>query len=84
MDIPKNMETLLVTALVDRYYQDHPVGGSLHIVLDDGNIEDDDIEFSINHARGEDDPIGELIGLLMLQLSKTQRLKVYRGRDRRW
>ena len=84
MDIPKNMETLLVTTLVDKYYLDHPTGGSLHIVLDDGNIEDDDVEFSINHARGENDHLGELIGLLMLQLSKTQRLKVYRGRNRRW
>jgi hypothetical protein len=63
------------------------VGGCLHIVLDDGNIEDSNIHYCIEcasdptfwvsqtHYSGHDEA-GELLGRLLLLLSKTQRAKV--------
>lgn len=62
-----------------RSYRDLPgngTGGSLHIVLDDGNIKDSDVKWCIKHAAEEGDEIGSVIGSLLLQMSKTQRKKL--------
>jgi hypothetical protein len=53
-------------------------GGNLHIVLDDGNVRDSDIEFCIERAQEKGDKFGEAIGRVLLRMSKTQRRKVYR------
>ncbi len=74
-----------VLPLVNAYYCFKPcgVGGSLHIVLDDGNIADGHIEYCIECARDPDfhickdfgrlDEAGELLGRLLLLMSWTQR-----------
>lgn len=50
--------------------------GSLHIVLDDNNINDCHVQFCIDYARERGDTEGEELGKLLLQMSKTQRLKL--------
>lgn len=52
------------------------VGGSLHIVLDEGNVHDDHVRFCIRSARERSDSYGEQLGVLLLAMSKTQRLKL--------
>ena len=51
-------------------------GGSLHIWLDDNNIENHSIEFCLNNAKERNDAEGESLALLGLQMSKTQRSKI--------
>lgn len=52
------------------------VGGSLHLVLDDGNIEDSHVKFCIQWAKDHGDPEGVRLGELLLQMSKRQRKKL--------
>jgi len=59
------------------YYEKEPVGGSLHIVLDDGNLKDCHIIWCEGYACGAEDDEGKDIASLMLNMSMTQRKKVY-------
>lgn len=52
-------------------------GGSLHIVTDDGNVKDAHVMYCIDCAVQRGDQEGEAIGRLLLQMTKTQRLKAY-------
>jgi hypothetical protein len=52
--------------------------GSLHIVLDDYNIEDHHVEFCIEWAEKKNDIDGADLARLLLRMTKTQRLKVSR------
>jgi hypothetical protein len=56
----------------------HAVGGSLHVVLDDGNVHDDHVAWCIEYARHEADTEGAAIGEILLRMSKTQRTKLSR------
>ena len=56
------------------------VGGNLHIILDDGNIEDDHVKFCIAeclkpNSKGHDH-LGLAICHILLTMSKTQRRKL--------
>lgn len=70
-----------VLPLVNAYYKTHPVGGSLHIVLDDCNVDDGHVEFCLNWAIEEDDAEGEALARILLRMSKTQRKKLYQLHD---
>lgn len=82
-----------VMPLVNAYYAftDCGVGGSLHIVLDDKNIEDTHIQFCIQCAQdpefwvakhyGGHDEAGELLGRILLLMSHTQRSKLATAHD---
>lgn len=62
-----------------RAYRDKPdngVGGSLHIVLDHGMVDDGDIEFCRNQALRTGDTDGVQLADLLLRMSKTQRRKL--------
>jgi hypothetical protein len=50
--------------------------GSLHVVLDDGNVEDQFVRFCINVALEEGDIEGAALGEILLTMSKTQRAKL--------
>jgi hypothetical protein len=56
------------------------VGGSLHVVLDDGNVGDDHLNAAVESARETGDADGEMLGRVLLLCSRTQRLKVYHSR----
>lgn len=72
-----------VAPLVAAYYAKpgNSVGGSLHIVLDDGNVEDGNVRFCVETARESGDDDGLLLAGLMLKMSKSQRMRLvtYRG-----
>lgn len=73
-----------VLKLVREYYSKpgNGAGGSLHIVLDDGNLKDEDILFCREWAKKEKDEDGVVLADLILSLSKTQRRKLYYGPNR--
>lgn len=52
------------------------VGGSLHIVLDDGNVYDSNVKFCIEFAEMRGDTEGVEIGKKLLEMSATQRKKL--------
>jgi hypothetical protein len=67
--------------VVERFatYHQQPgneVWGSLHIVLDDGNIRRSDVEFCRDAANERGDIEGVALAELLLSMSKTQRLKL--------
>lgn len=52
------------------------VWGSLHCVLDDGNVSNSDVEHAIVWATERGDLEGEALGRILLKMSRTQRLKL--------
>lgn len=54
----------------------HPAWGSLHVVLDDQNFADKFVEVCIRYAAEIFDDEGAELGRLLLQMSRTQRLKI--------
>ena len=67
-----------VMPMVRAYYAEpeNVCGGSLHIVLDDCNVRDSDVEFCIEYAKERGDRAGVLLGEILRRMSKTQRLKI--------
>lgn len=64
-----------VSILVQIYYKKtgNEAGGSLHVVLDDHNLEDDFVRDAIEWAREQGDADGKALGEVLLRMSKTQR-----------
>ena len=63
------------------YYQYHVAGGNLHIVLDDGNLEDKNIIWCLNNPIKENnDMAAKEIAEMLLQLSYNKRKKLYNNR----
>ncbi len=58
------------------YYMDNPAWGSLHIVLDDGNVDTSHVDFCIEYAKQNDDSAGVALGQILARMSKAQRLKL--------
>ena len=65
-----------VLPLFISYRRRHGAWGSLHIVLDDGNVRDSDVGWCIEHARERGDAEGEALGRVLLAMSRTQRRKL--------
>lgn len=64
-----------VKSLVREIYN-QPMGGAgccMHIVLDDGNIEDDSIRYCLERAQHD---LCRQVATMMLQMTKTQRRKL--------
>lgn len=58
------------------YYAEHPSWGSLHVVLDDINLADDDVEFCIRYAESCGDAEGAALARILLSLTRTQRGRI--------
>jgi hypothetical protein len=75
------MSEISVPILIQKskeYYsmEGNKVGGNLHIILDDGNINDSSINFCLNQATIKGDKLGIELCKLLLLASKTQRNKL--------
>ena len=68
-----------VLPLVVTYYSipGNSVGGIFHIVLDDGNVDDSDVEYCLNLAKKREDKESIKIGEILLRMSRAQRKKLY-------
>lgn len=60
----------------EAYYAMHPSWGSLHIVLEDGNVEDGHVISCIKWAEERGDIEGKALAEILLTMSKTQRGKL--------
>ena len=68
----------IANEMARRYYSapGNSAGGRLHIVLNDVNIKDKDIQFCIDAARDAGDDAAVALGEYLLTLSMTQRTKL--------
>jgi len=64
--------------LVRRYYAlpGNGSGGALHIVLDECNVEDGNIDWCMKRAEANRDHAGQALALVLRRMSKTQRRKL--------
>jgi len=62
-------------------YSKYPSGGALHIVLDDGNLRNNDIKWCIEEIEKleEDKELFLNCANNILKMTQTQRLKLYRA-----
>ena len=79
----KPSATLTVPEVLERFQMYHrepgnSCWGSLHIVLDDGNLKDHHVKFCIEFAEKRGDREGAELGKILLQMSETQRDKISR------
>jgi len=77
----KPTNTLSVSEVADRfraYREANPTWGSLHIVLDDGNVRDKHVKACIESALEKGDTEGHELACLLLGMSTTQRQKLRR------
>lgn len=70
-------DIMIVGCADGRWYVEDNWGGNLHIVLDDGNVKDSNVQFCLNQAEENGDVKGVELAKILLQMSKTQRLKLY-------
>lgn len=68
-----------VLPIVKEYYAQpgNGAGGNLHIVLDDGNINDSSVEYCMNICKENNDKKGIELCNKLMRMSKTQRRKIY-------
>jgi len=64
--------------LCKEYYEKEPTGGSLHIVLEDGNLEHHNIHWCSGYAAGVEDNEGYEIADLMLGMTMPQKTRVWK------
>lgn len=65
--------------LCHHYYQQEPSGGNLHIVLDDGNLEDGYVSWCAGLCSGMQDHEGMDLAHLLESMTLKQRERVYKN-----
>lgn len=68
-----------VLPLVKKYYakSGNEIGGSLHLVLEDGNTSTTHVEYCLRFAQENNDIDGIVLAELLLKMSRTQRGVLY-------
>jgi hypothetical protein len=69
----KNENIEILSKTISAYMEANPSGGSLHIVLEDGNESKSNIEFCGRFAKEHNDAYGELIASELLKLNDKDR-----------
>src|SRR5678810_845703 len=59
------------------YYEYNGAGGWLHIVLDDGNLEDHSVDHCIARANGEGDIVCYLLAILVRTMTEENKQILY-------
>ena len=72
-----------IPEVIDRFIAYHGLPenaawGSLHIVLEDDNVDDSSVRYCIDYALERGDKEGAELAKILLRMSKTQRLKLGR------
>jgi len=63
---------------VRELYEEHPTGCCLHIALDDGNIDEDDILWCVNYAKDQGHPKCYILANRLLFLTLEERKLLYK------
>lgn len=61
----------LISAFRDR--DENALGGNLHLVIEDGNLDDGSVQMCLDLARKNGDAIGEVIAAALLTMTEEQR-----------
>jgi hypothetical protein len=72
-------DRVTIPEVIDRFRRYHalnPLWGSLHIVLEDTNVDDHHIDFCVDYAVENGDAEGKALAEILLTMSKTQRRKL--------
>jgi hypothetical protein len=71
-----------VVKMMRAYYatEGNEAGGYLHIVLDDGNLGDDSIRFCRSECEAARDRAGVRLADILLEMSPSQRKRLYRSK----
>lgn len=62
-------------------YVAHCAGCCLHVVADDGNVEQDTMDWTLNYAREQGHPACIAAAELLARMTQTQRAKLYKHYD---
>lgn len=73
---PAKLTLPMVVPLARAYYENHRTGGILHIVLDDGNLEDGHMRWCLERARLKGDIEAGFLAMLVMALSPSQRRRL--------
>lgn len=77
MKIDKKIQkAYLLTVLIEKYYEENPAGGTLHIVLDDGNYGESFVKYCMDYAIGQNDYWGEHIAALLLGFTEDEQEQI--------
>lgn len=74
---PKQKSWRWIIPYLWAYYQQNVDGGSLHVITDDGNTRDCDVDFCIGWAIDHDDLAGLWLALRLREMPERLRDKLY-------
>ena len=63
----------LLCSLIESYYRFNPAGGTLHLVLDEGEVEDSSIDVCMELIREEQDYVAEAIAQMLYEFTEDER-----------
>lgn len=72
----KWQKAYMLVELIDKYYEHYCTGGSLHIVLDDGNYGKGYVASCLQDAEERNDYWGKTIGLLLLNFDEEEQEQI--------
>lgn len=72
----KDQKRLMLITLIENYYSTDGAGGTCHIVLDDGNIEDGHVQYCKEYSEELNDFWGLTIATLLLDFSEEEREEI--------
>lgn len=73
---PELLSTKLQHLMI-QYHERNPGWGSLHIVMDDGNLEDEHVKWCLNYALENYDGDGAIIAYKLSQMTQEYRSHLY-------
>lgn len=68
----KEQKCLMVATLIEKYTDTEMAGGTCHIILDDGNYKESDVEFCVIYSKEQGDYWGEKIAELLNGLTEEE------------
>ncbi len=71
----------MLICLLEKYYLTDPTGGSLHIILDDGNYGKENVQFCLECSIKNNDFWGEQIAKLLLEFNDEEHIQII---EKRW
>ncbi len=77
MTAPKNQSSTIHYPLFQEYFNLNPAWGSIHIILADGNLEDEHIDWCIDYAIKLGDTAAVDLCSILYTFSYSQRMKLY-------
>lgn len=72
----KDQKRLMLLSLIKDYYITDGAGGTCHIILDDGNYRNCDVEACLRYSKEENDFWGETIATLLLDFTEEEREEI--------